>query len=611
MRPDANPLHDPQNPFDGMKTRLHEGKEAEARQAQPQSSQDHHGHGAVPIQQAPDHGTGDHGCDQVHAHEESNHRGLSALEPHVEWIQRVVRKDERHHEIEREAEREGFREQRAACHGIHREKRDLQCTIFLLPAPFLRPRASAPYFATITGLLTSLAPVMTDDLLGSLDLPDDLPYGIHTERARRALRMAERPVRMELIHALVVVKSACAQANAEGGSLDPRIAAAIDTAAEEVLSGRWDHAFVTDALQGGAGTSTNMNVNEVLARRASALLGEPVDPLAHVNLHQSTNDTYPTALRMAAMEGIRILEQAVIALQEACQAKEREFSGIVKLGRTQLRDAVPTTLGRSFGAFSSALSRDRWRIFKCLERLRTVNIGGTAIGTGLTAPRAYIFRITEILRDRTGLSLARAENLVDATQNQDALVEVSGILKAHATTLTKLARDLRLMTSGPKGGLGEIELPPIQAGSSIMPGKINPVIPEMVQQACMRVFAHDLEIGMAASSGELELNPFLPLAADALLSMLSLLTHANDALAHLCVPGITARPDRCAAQVDLATETAAALIPDIGHDNALLLARTMRERGTGVKETAVALGLLRPEQVDTLLSPERITRLGR
>jgi len=286
------------------------------------------------------------------------------------------------------------------------------------------------------------------DLLGAIELPDDALYGIHAARARENFDVSGRRTRHGLIAGLVQVKLACAKANAACGHLDAAVADAIATVCEEIVQGRHADQFIVDALQGGAGTSTHMNVNEVVARRASQILGRAVDAFQHVNLHQSTNDVYPTAVRVAAIHALRALEGALIGLQEALQAKEREFAGVIKLGRTELRDAVPVTLGREFGAYAGALARDRWRVFKCVERLRSVNLGGTAIGTGMGAPRDYIFCVVEKLREVTGLNLARAENLVDATQNQDTLVEVSGILRAHAVNLVKIARDLRLMASG-------------------------------------------------------------------------------------------------------------------------------------------------------------------
>jgi aspartate ammonia-lyase len=448
------------------------------------------------------------------------------------------------------------------------------------------------------------------DLLGSMELPDDVLYGIQTERARRHFDASELLTRAELPRAYALVKKACARANRACGYLDEARADAIERACDEVADGRHDAHFVLDALQGGAGTSTNMNVNEVVARLATDAAGIPVHPLEHVNLHQSTNDTYATAVKVAAIFALQRLERAIIILQEACQSKEREFADVVKLGRTQLRDAVPTTLGRECGAWANALARDRWRVFKCIERLRVVNLGGTAIGTGIAAPRRYIFLAADMLREVTGLGLARAENLVEATQNQDAFVEVSGILRAHATTLVKMARDLRLMSSGPLGGLGEIELPALQPGSSIMPGKVNPVIPEMVTQAGYRVMAHDYEINLVVMSGELELNAFLPLLADALLRSLALLERTDRAFAALCIDGITANAGHCRALMERSQETVTALIPAIGHEAAVELARDMREHGCGIREAVHHRGLLDDAQLDHLLSAEHLCALG-
>lgn len=448
------------------------------------------------------------------------------------------------------------------------------------------------------------------DLLGELELPGEVLYGIQTERARMNFNAAGRPVHLALIRALVQVKAACAQANLECGLLPGDVAEAILAACAEILAGNHEGAFVTDALQGGAGTSTNMNVNEVVARLASARLGRPVDPFDHVNLHQSTNDTYPTALRLAALTLLRRLEPVVVHLQEAFQAKEREFAAVVKLGRTQLRDAVPVTLGREFGAYANALARDRWRLFQCEERLRVVNLGGTAVGTGMSAPRNYIFCVVDKLREVTALNVARAENLMDATQNQDALIEVSGIIRTHASNLVKIGRDLRLMASGPEGGLGEIELPAVQPGSTLMPGKVNPVIPEMVIQAAYRVMAHDTEINLAVMSGELELNAFLPLVADALLDSLDLLRRVDQMLADRCIMGIAARPEHCRRILEQSHEVLTALLPRIGHAAAVELAHQMREHGLSIREAVRRSGLLPDADLDLLLSPDRLCALG-
>jgi len=447
------------------------------------------------------------------------------------------------------------------------------------------------------------------DLLGPVSIPDQALWGGQTERARKNFPVALRGVNPALIRAGGEVKKACALANKELGYLTPPVADAIIKACEEISLGKHVDQFPVDALQGGAGTSTNMNWNEVIASLASKLAGQPVHALDHVNLHQSTNDVYPTALRVAAIREFRQLETAIIRLMEACQAKEREFAHVVKLGRTELRDAVPITLGREFGAYAAALGRDRWRVEKCVERLRETNFGGTAIGTGIAAPQAYIFLAIEKLREVTHLNLARSENMVDATQNLDPFVEVSGILKAHACTLIKIARDLRLMSSGPEGGLGELELPAIQPGSSLMPGKVNPVVPEMAMQTAFRVIAHDAEITLAASNGELELNAFLPLVADALLDSLQILYRLNPLLA-ACVAGITAHPAHCRELMEKSRETATALIPLIGHEKAVLLARHMQETGRTLKEAVKELGLISGAELEDLLKVEHLCALG-
>nr|HOP40104.1 aspartate ammonia-lyase [Geobacteraceae bacterium] len=439
---------------------------------------------------------------------------------------------------------------------------------------------------------------------------------IHTVRGVENFTLSRRHVNPALIHAYGAVKLACAKTNHELGWWDDAKAAAIETACVEMMEGRLDEHVVVDSLQGGAGTSTNMNVNEVLANRALQLLGKPlgdyetVGPLEDINLHQSTNDTYPTALKVAAINRLRDLEREVVALLEAFQNKEKEFAHIVKVGRTQLQDAVLTTLGREMSAYAEAFARDRWRIYKCEERLRVLNLGGTAVGTGLAAPRQYIFRVTEHLRSITGLGLARAENLIEATQNNDVFVEVSGILKACASNLLKVAGDLRFLSSGPDAGIGEIRLPHRQAGSSIMPGKVNPVIPEAVSQAAMAVMAHDQTITFAASLGNLELNAFLPLISDSLLGSLDLLNNASSMFRRLCVAGLVADEAKCRGNVDGATATLTALIDRIGYQTAQEIAAEATVSGKGVRTIVVERGLLSAEDFDELVSAESVTRLG-
>jgi aspartate ammonia-lyase len=455
------------------------------------------------------------------------------------------------------------------------------------------------------------------DSLGFLDVPVQALWGVHTARARDNFPIALRPVHPELLRAFGVVKLACCKANAEGGHLVKDVATAIETACHELMDGGHLAECATDALQGGAGTSTNLAVCEVLANRALQILGKTpgdravIHPIDHVNLHQSTNDTYPTALKVAAIRLIRRLDQAVVALQEALQQQEKRWESVVCVGRTEYQDAVLMTMGRRFGAWAEGINRDRWRISKCEERLRVVNLGGTAIGTGLDAPRRYIFRATEILRQLTGLGLARAENLVEATQNADAFAEVSGILKALAVNLMKMCGDLRLLSSGPDTGFAEIKLPPRQAGSSIMPAKVNPVIPEAVTQVAMQVIANDVAITMACAAGSLELNAFLPLIADDLLTNLDLLARACDVLRTRCIEGIVVDEARCRFQVDrCATAAVTALVEFIGYEQSAAIAKEARVSGTPIKELVVARGLMTTEAFESAIAAEAVTRLG-
>jgi aspartate ammonia-lyase len=455
-------------------------------------------------------------------------------------------------------------------------------------------------------------------MLGEVQVPIGAFYGVHTLRAQENFPLTGRPPHPELVHAYGAVKLAAARTNRALGwwAGDTGKAEAIERACEELAAGKLDEHIVVDLMQGGAGTSLNMNVNEVVANRALELLGEPlgnytrVSPMDDINLHQSTNDTYPTAMKLAAIRLLRLLENEVTALQEAFQDKEQEFAHVVKIGRTQLQDAVPTTLGREMGSYAEALGRDRWRICKCEERLRVVNLGGTAIGTGTAAPRQYIIRVVETLRDLTGVGFAGAENLVESTQNADAFVEVSGILKACASSLLKLSTDLRLMSSGPEAGFGEIRLPQRQAGSSIMPGKINPVIPEAASQVVMLVMGYDQTITLACSLGNLELNPFLPVVAACLLDSIELLSKALSILRRYCVVGIEADEERCRSYVLGSTALVTALVPVLGYEGASRVSKLAVERGATIREVVLAEGLLNEEQFEELISPDAVVRLG-
>jgi aspartate ammonia-lyase len=454
------------------------------------------------------------------------------------------------------------------------------------------------------------------DSLGEKMIPADALWGIHTARAMENFPITGRRIAQELIHAFGEVKQAAARTNGKLGYLPEEKASVIEKAASEMAAGKLDDHILVDPLQGGAGTSTNLNVCEVIANRALILAGrEPgdyafIDPVEDVNLHQSTNDTYPTALKVATYKLLKTLEAAVNDLQEACQEKERLFADVLKIGRTELMDAVPITLGRTFGAWADAYSRDRWRIYKCTERIRVVNLGGTATGTGMGAARDYLFKVTEELRAITGLPLARAENLVDATQNADVFVEVSGILQAHASNLMKMAGDLRLLASGPDAGLAEIVLPAVQMGSSIMPGKVNPVMTEMLTQVALDVFGSVSTITMAAGSGQLELNAFLPLIADKLLGMLKNLISANRLTAEKCIRGIGVNGEHCRELVYRSPVLATVLLPEIGYHQATEITRYMREQKCDIFEAARAVAGIEKDELNRLISPEAVNALG-
>lgn len=454
------------------------------------------------------------------------------------------------------------------------------------------------------------------DLLGERELPVDALYGIHALRASENFAVSNRRVHPSLIHAFGEVKLACAQTNHGIGALDDQRMDLIVSACREMAEGALDSWIIVDPFQGGAGTSTNLNVSEVIANRALMLSGRKpgdyafIDPLEHVNLHQSTNDTYPTALKIAVFRGLKALEVEITRLQEECQTKEREFGKVLKIGRTEMMDAVPVTLGREFGAYAEALSRDRWRVYKCTERIRVVNLGGTAVGTGMGAPRDYIFRVVDVLREITHLPLARAENLVEGTQNVDVFVEVSGILKAHAMNLLKISGDLRLMASGPDTGLGEISLPELQAGSSIMPGKVNPVIPELMAQVAMQTAAHDQAIAWAAGSGQLDLNAFIPLIAVNILETVELLTGTCRLAWERCIKGIQAHQERCESLAHQSVALATVLLPLVGYHKATRIAQAMRQEGMNLFEAAKKEAGLSEEAVKSLLTPEAVNALG-
>lgn len=454
------------------------------------------------------------------------------------------------------------------------------------------------------------------DSLGKCKVPSDAYWGIHTCRALENFKLSNYKVNRTFIKSFGIVKLACAQTTFSLGKWPEEKAKAIIQACQELSDGAFDDQVVVDPIQGGAGTSLNMNVNEVLANRALEILGKnkgdyaSVHPIEDINLYQSTNDVYPTALKIASIFLLKELEKNVIALEESFEQKEKEFADIVKVGRTQLMDAVLITLGKEFSAYAEAISRDRWRIYKCEERLRVVNIGGTAVGTGLSAPKKYIFGVIEKLRDLTGLGLARAENLIDNTQNLDVFSEVSGILKAHATNLIKISNDLRLMSSGPNAGFAEIMLPAVQVGSSIMPGKVNPVIPEVVAQVGIKVLGNDVIVNHCVATGQLELNQNTPLLAFTFLETLELLITANSTFKEKCIEGIVANRKRIKSLVDNSYAVLTALLPGIGYVKASIIAKELECSSMSVKDFMLANKYLTEDEYNILVSPESVQALG-
>lgn len=454
------------------------------------------------------------------------------------------------------------------------------------------------------------------DLLGEKSIDENSYIGINTMRALENFDLKSKNVNLNLITEIAVVKKAAAIVNKNLNNLDKEKADAIIKACDEIMAGNFDDEFKTSAFQGGAGTSTNMNVNEVIANRAIEILGGSkgdyniIHPLNHVNMSQSTNDVYPTALRIAAIKLIRNLGKSLADLQEAFQIKENEFSDIIKLGRTELMDALPMMVGQQFGAYARALERDRWRIYKVEERLRQVNIGGTAIGTGLNASNKFIYMITDVLQDLTRLGICRSDFPMDITQNCDVFVEVSGLLKSCAVNYIKISSDLRILNSGPQGGLGELNLPDCQAGSTIMPGKVNPVIPEMIAQVAIRVISNDSSITMAASMGQLELNAFTPLIGECLLESLELLINATYIFRKKCIEGIKVNEKRCKENLEKSNAVVAALIHHIGYDHASQIAKIALGESKSVREVLYDEKILSKEKIDEILNPYELTKPG-
>ena len=454
------------------------------------------------------------------------------------------------------------------------------------------------------------------DSIGTKAVPKDAYYGVHSMRAVENFSISGTRLHAEMIRSLARLKKACAITNASAGVLDQPIADAIAKACDLIVEGRFHDQFIVDPVQGGAGTSTNMNANEVIANVAIEILGGEkgdysiVHPNDHVNCGQSTNDVVPTAGKMASIVLMQDLKQALTRLKAELEKKAVEFDSIIKMGRTHLQDAIPIRLGQEFSAYATAVERSLYRIEQAEEELYTINMGATAIGTGLNADSVYFKRITEMLSSLSGIPFRQAKNMIDATQNIDCFAVVSGALKNCAVSLSKIANDLRLMSSGPRTGFGEISLPPKQNGSSIMPGKINPVIPEVVSQVAYMIIGNDVTITMAVESGQLELNVFEPVVLENLFQSITVLTNVAKTFSDNCVSGITANEARCKQLLDSSVGVVTALCPHIGYSHAADIAKRSLAEQIPVRDLILQEKLLGEDKLDRILDVHSMTEPG-
>ena len=454
------------------------------------------------------------------------------------------------------------------------------------------------------------------DSVGEKAVPKDVYYGVQSLRAAENFHITGLTMHPEIINSIAEIKMASAITNYEIGLLDKKVAHAIVRACDEIVSGKLHEAFIVDPIQGGAGTSLNMNANEVIANRAIELLGGKkgdyslVNPNDHVNYGQSTNDVFPSAGKMAVLKLLVRAQRELERLQKALEEKADEFDDVIKMGRTQLQDAVPIRLGQEFRAYGEAILRDIARFERAKDEMRCLNMGGTAVGTGINADEQYLKRIVPTLSRVSGLSLVQAFDLIDATQNLDEFVAVSGAVKTCAVNLSKMSNDLRLMSSGPRCGLGEINLPARQNGSSIMPGKVNPVIPEVVNQVAFNIIGNDMTVTMAVEAGQLELNAFEPIIFYNLIQSVETLTYAVHTLVDNCIVGITANRDRCRDMVEHSVGIITAICPHVGYEKAAEVAKEAISTGASVRSLLLEKGLLDKEALDRILDPYSMTEPG-
>lgn len=454
---------------------------------------------------------------------------------------------------------------------------------------------------------------LESDSIGEMEVPGEAYYGVQALRANENFPITGNSLNPDFIKNMARIKRAAAITNMRAGRLKPEIANAIESACNEVVCGMFATEFIVDGIQGGAGTSANMNMNEVIANRAIEMLcGKKGDylivhPNDHVNMAQSTNDVIPTAGKLTVLDLLKKLEKSLKKLDSALYKKADEFDGVIKIGRTQLEDAVPMRLGQSFHAYATMIERDIDRIAKAKKEMYTVNMGATAIGTGINTSEYYFDHIVPTLAKVSGYQLVQADDLFDATENLDGFVRVSSSLKACAVNLSKMCNDLRILASGPKAGFGEITLPAMQNGSSIMPGKVNPVIPEVVSQVAFHIIGHDVTITMAAEAGQMELNAFEPVVFYNLFDSITTLTHAVDTLTDNCIIGITANEERCQKLLDASVGITTALCPYIGYKKAASLAKESLRTGIPVKKLVLKHGLMKEKQLDVVLDPYAMT----
>ena len=454
------------------------------------------------------------------------------------------------------------------------------------------------------------------DSIGTRDIPGDVYYGVQSLRAAENFHITGLRMHPEIINSLAYIKKACAITNCEVGLLDKKIASAIVQACDEIIAGKFHDDFIVDPIQGGAGTSLNMNANEVIANRAIEILGgekgdyDIVHPNDHVNYGQSTNDVIPTAGKITSLRLLKNLKSELLRLHDTLEKKAEEFDHVIKMGRTQMQDAVPIRLGQEFRAYSVAIMRDIRRMDLAMNEMRTVNMGGTAVGTGINADETYLKRIVPNLSEVANMELVQAFDLIDSTQNLDSFVSVSGAVKACAVTLSKIANDLRLMSSGPRAGFGEINLPARQNGSSIMPGKVNPVIPEVVNQVAFNIIGNDVTITMAAEGGQLELNAFEPIIFYCMFQSIDTLAYAVQTFIDNCVSGITANEERCRSLVENSVGIVTAICPHVGYKKSAEIAKKALATGQPVRNLILQENLMTAEELDSILDPVHMTEPG-